>query len=284
VTRRAAVLSLPRATLSFTRPLLCAVVNVTPDSFSDGGRLVGVESAVDYALSLASAGADMLDVGGESTRPKGARAVGADEEIDRVVPVIAALSARTELPISVDTTKAAVAEAALAAGAQLVNDVSGGHFDPGILAVTERAGAAYILGHARGKDLAELHASPPPTWAEVRDELAAALAAMPGELARRTIVDPGLGFGKHTAENLEHLARAGELGEALACPVMVGPSRKRFLAELTGRPVGERDDATLGACLAAVAAGAHVLRVHEVSRLRDALLVFQAVRSARFSS
>jgi dihydropteroate synthase len=160
-----------------------------------------------------------------------------------------------------------------------VNDVSGGRFDPDILDVTARAGAAYVCGHARGRPIAELHAAEddPPGFDDVMLELAERLAALPLELRARTIVDPGLGFGKKTAQNLELLGRAGELGAGLARPVMVGPSRKRFLGELTGRPVNDRDDATVGACLAAVQAGADLLRVHDVKRVRDALVVYLAV-------
>jgi dihydropteroate synthase len=257
-------------------------VNVTPDSFSDGGRHAGVESAVDFALRCLDAGADMVDVGGESTRPQGAAPVSAEEEIRRVEPVIAELARRTAAPVSIDTSKARVAEAAIAAGAQIVNDVAGGRFDPAIVDVAARSGVGFVLGHLRGATLAEVHAreSSPPTVDEVEAELVAALAALPAGLAARTIVDPGIGFGKRTPENLALLAASGRLAAATGRPVMVGPSRKRFLGELTGRPVGDRDDATVGACLAAVAAGAHVLRVHDVKKLRDALLVFEAVRGS----
>jgi dihydropteroate synthase len=258
-------------------------VNVTPDSFSDGGRHTGVESAVDFALRCLDAGADMVDVGGESTRPQGAAPVSAGEEIRRVAPVIAGICARKSAAlVSIDTSKAAVAEAAIAAGAQLVNDVAGGRFDPAIVDVAARHGVGFVLGHLRGASLAEVHAreATPPTVAEVEAELCAALAALPAGLRERTIVDPGLGFGKRTPENLALLAASGRLARATGRPVMIGPSRKRFLGELTGRAVADRDDATVGACLAGVAAGAHVLRVHDVQKLRDALVVWEAVRAA----
>jgi dihydropteroate synthase len=215
-----------------------------------------------------------LDIGGESTRP-GATRVPADEERARVVPVIRALAGRAGVPLSVDTVKGDVAEAALDAGAEIVNDVSGGRFDPRTAEVAARRGAAFVFGHLRGQTLDEVHdpAAADPTFDEIVDELRAALPASP-----RTIVDPGIGFGKRAAANLMLLARAGELGRALDRPVMVGPSRKRFLGELTGRPAAERDDATVGACLAAAASGASFLRVHDVRRLRDALTVFEAVR------
>ena len=270
-------------TLRFDRPWVVGVVNVTPDSFSDGGRHETVEGAVLFALQLVTDGADVLDVGGESTRPQGAAQVTAGEEIARVVPVIRALAGRTEVPISVDTTKADVAAAALDAGAELVNDVSGGRFDPRLVEVAAARSAALVLGHLRGHTLAEAHAAPPPSFAEVTEELGRAVLALPRALRLRTIVDPGIGFGKGTRESLELLARAGELGARVARPVMVGPSRKRFLGELAGpppRPVGERDDLTVGACLAAVAAGADLVRLHAVKRTRDALAAFAAVRGA----
>lgn len=264
------------ARLDFSRAYLAGVLNVTPDSFSDGGVLAGVEEAVAAGERLVADGADLVDVGGESTRPQGARPVGASEEIDRVVPVIERLAARVAAPISVDTTKAEVARAALAAGAEVVNDISGGLFDPAIVGVTADAGAVYVCGHVRGRTLAEVHAAQPPTFDELVTELSERLAALPLGLRHRTVIDPGLGFGKGTALNLEITKRAGELAAGLYCPVMVGPSRKRFLGELTGRPVGERDDATVGAALAAVAAGAQLVRVHDVRRARDALTVFEA--------
>lgn len=265
-----------QVSLTWERPYLVGVVNTTPDSFSDGGRLASTEQAVEHALALAAAGADLLDIGGESTRP-GAAPVPAAEELARVVPVIERLAGRTAAVLSIDTCKGEVARAALAAGAEVVNDVSGGAFDPGTAQAAAEAGAVFVCGHVRGQSLDEVHAAPPPAFAELVAELAARLAALPAALAGRTAVDPGLGFGKRTAENLELLRRAGELSAALSCPVMVGPSRKRFLGELTGRPVGQRDAATVGAALAAARAGAHLIRVHEVAAVRDALVVYRAV-------
>jgi dihydropteroate synthase len=266
-------------TLDWSRPYLVGVVNATPDSFSDGGLHAGLRAAVEHGKRLAAAGADILDIGGESTRP-GAVPVPAEEELRRVVPVIRVLARELEVPISVDTTKAEVARAALDAGAQVVNDVAGGRFDPEITRVTAAAGGAYVLGHLRGDTLAEVHDAPRPSYDQVVAELGAALAGLPGTLRDRTIVDPGLGFGKGTAENLELTRRAGELGAALGCAVMLGPSRKRFLGELTGAEVGARDHATVGAALAAVACGAHLVRVHDVAGVKEALAVFTAVTGA----
>lgn len=274
---RFATIELRGLTLDWSRPYLVGVVNATPDSFSDGGLHAAPGVAIAHGKKLAAAGADIVDVGGESTRP-GAVPVPTEEELRRVVPVIRGLVQELSVPISVDTSKADVARAALDAGAQVVNDISGGRFDPAILEVAEAAGAAFVLGHVRGGSLAEVHgAAEPPQYAEIAAELGAALEQLPDSLRRRTIVDPGLGFGKGTALNLELTRRAGELGAALGRPVMIGPSRKRFLGELTGAAVGERDAATVGAALAAVACGAQLVRVHEVAGLRPALQLFSAV-------
>ncbi len=271
-------LAFRRRTLDWSRPYLVGVVNTTPDSFSDGGRHASTEAAVARALALLDDGADLIDIGGESTRP-GAAAVAPADELARVVPVVARLAAeRPDAVLSIDTCKGEVARAALAAGAELVNDVSGGLFDPGTARAAAEARAVFVCGHVRGRSLEAVHAAPPPRFDELVAELAARLADLPASLAGRIVLDPGLGFGKQTAHNLELLRRAGELSAALSCPVMVGPSRKRFLGELTGRPVGDRDAATIGAALAAAAAGAHFIRVHEVRAVRDALAVFRAVR------
>ena len=253
------------------------VVNVTPDSFSDGGRFLDPAAAIAHGEQLAADGADLLDVGGEATNPK-ARPIGAAEEIDRVVPVVAGLAARGHA-VSIDTTKAEVARAALAAGATIVNDVSAGRFDPAIFDAAAGA-VAYIAGHLRGATITEVFATeagPPPTWTEVRDELAARLAAMPASLVARTLVDPGVGFGKGSdpATNVALLRHAGDIGRALGRPVVVGPSRKRFLARLAGSAdIGALDAASVGACLLAASSGANILRVHNVALLRPGLIVY----------
>lgn len=258
-------------------PLLMGVLNVTPDSFSDGGAHADVDAAVRAGLALVEDGADLLDVGGESTRP-GAAAVPVAIELARVVPVLRALRQRTAVPLAIDTTKAEVAHAALDAGATIVNDISGGRWDALMLPLCDERGATFIAGHLRGHDLASVHTAASPSFDEVVTELAERVAAVTVALRGRMFVDPGLGFGKGTAENLELLQRLGELRARLGLPVLVGPSRKRFLGELTGRALHERDDATVGACLAAAAAGADMLRVHDVRRVRDALVVFEQAR------
>jgi len=266
--------------LDWSRPYVMGVVNATPDSFSHGGRFTSVDDAVAHALQLEADGADIIDIGGESTRPVGAARVSAEVEIARVIPILDRLTVRTRAALSVDTTKAEVARAALAAGAELVNDISGGRFDPDLTAACAEAGAAIVCGHVRGATIAEVHSSEsaPPTFDQVADELGQRLAALPTGLRLRALCDPGLGFGKRAPQNLELSRRAGELAARLSCPVMLGPSRKRFLGELTGRPVGDRDAATIGAALAAAAAGANVIRVHDVAGVVAALRVFRAVR------
>jgi dihydropteroate synthase len=266
-----------------SRVTIVGVLNVTPDSFSDGGRLPDADSAVDAALAMARDGAHVIDVGGESTRP-GARAVPAEEEIARVVPVIEAIAKVTSLPISIDTRKSAVARAALEAGARVVNDVSGGRFDPGLLAAAAEFGATLILGHLRG--VPETMQDAPhfdDVLAEVADELAEAAqrARAAGVLAERLVFDPGIGFGTGLADYLALLAEPGWLAARLGGPVLVGPSRKSFLGRLTGDPVERRGAATTAAGAVAVFAGADALRVHDVAAGVRAARVGRALRSAR---
>ena len=265
------------------RTYVMGVVNVTPDSFSDGGRYLGREAAIARGRELGAAGADLLDVGGESTRP-GAAPVDAAEEWARIGEVIAALAA-LPVPVSVDTYKAEVAGRALAAGAQVVNDVSGGALDPAILDVAARADAVMVLGHLRGdprtmqKEIAFAD-----VFEEVTTELAAVIARARAAGVRRIVADPGLGFGKTAAHNLVLLGRAGELSDRLGVPVMVGPSRKAFLGQLTGLPVDERGAATLGSVVAAALRGAQFVRVHDVAPARHALAVADAVVAAARAS
>ncbi len=261
-------------------PFLMGVVNATPDSFSDGGRFLDRDAAVDRALRLADEGADLLDVGGESTRP-GAPPVAAEEELRRVVPVVEALRARGyPLPISVDTSKGAVARAALAAGAALVNDVTA-LSDPELARACAEAGVPVVLMHTRGTpaDMAA-RAVYGDVVAEVARELAAALArAEAAGVARdRTLLDPGIGFAKTAEQSVEVLARIGEL-RVLGRPLLVGPSRKSFIGKLTGAPVDDRVPGTLAAVVACVLAGVEVLRVHDVAAARQAATVAAAIRA-----
>jgi dihydropteroate synthase len=270
-----------KSTWDWTRPYIAGVVNVTPDSFSDGGRFEDPDTAFAHAHALCAAGADLIDIGGESTRP-GASPVPAEVEMRRVLPLIERLAGTLSVPISIDTTKAPVAAAAIRAGAEVVNDISGGLFDPELPRLCRDPSVYYVCGHVRGKTLDAVHRaeSKPPTPAEVTAELRDRLAALPVELTGRVLLDPGLGFGKVGTANLRIASSVQRLSSELSCPVMVGPSRKRFVGELLG-PDGDRDAGTVGACLAAVSFGAHVLRVHDVVRLKPALTVFWAMQRGR---
>lgn len=254
------------------------VVNVTPDSFSDGGQYLDPAAAVAHGRQLVADGADILDVGGEATNPR-ARPISAAEELARVIPVIAQLAAAGAI-VSIDTTKAEVARAAVAAGARIVNDVSGGLFDPEMPpTIAALPAVTYIVGHLRGATLAEVFAAEQPaSWCEVVAELAARLDALPAAVRERTWVDPGIGFGKGADPegNLALLRHAGDLGRELGRPVVVGPSRKRFLHRLLGPGASPLavDAASVAACLAAVRAGAHVVRAHNVALLKAALTVY----------
>jgi len=257
------------------------VLNATPDSFSDDGHFERAEAALAHGLALFEAGADVVDVGGESTRP-GAGAVGASEERRRVVPVIEALRQRGPGLVSVDTTKAEVAQAALDAGADIVNDVSGLAFDPRMGPLLAARGAPVVLMHLRG-DFDTMHRGPSysDVGAEVAAELRAALAraqASGVDLAQ-TILDPGIGFSKDADHSLSLLRRLPEL-LALGRPLLVGPSRKSFIGRVTGRPAGERLFGTAGAVAAAILAGAHVVRVHDVAQMADVARVCDAIREA----
>ena len=266
-------------------PVIIGILNLTPDSFSDGGALGTLEAALTHAERLLTGGATMLDVGGESTRP-GAEPVPAAAEQDRVLPVIGALAARYPgVPISIDTVKASVAEAALAAGAWIVNDVSGLRLDPAIGGVVAAAGAGVVLMHSRGS-LGELasydHAAyPGGVTAEVTTELAGAVARATGAgiAIEGVVVDPGFGFAKTASQNLELLDGLAAL-QSLARPVLVGPSRKRFLGQATGRDVLDRERATAAACLLAWERGARLFRVHDPAAVRDALMLARAVGQA----
>ncbi len=270
--------------LDLSVPLVMGILNVTPDSFSDGGEVPTVEAAVARGRELLSQGADVLDIGGESTRPGRTGLVPVEEERRRVVPVVEAL--RQALPgavLSVDTMKAPVARDALAAGAHLINDVTGLRHDPGLAGVVRDAGAGLVLMHSRGEPL-ELASSDRASFddliAEVLAELeqAVALATDAGIPADAIVVDPGFGFGKTAEHNLllaDHLDALLALGR----PLLVGPSRKRFLGSVTGRAVGDRDMATAACCALCFERGARVFRVHDPGATRDALAVAQAIAS-----
>ena len=260
----------------WSRPYWAGIVNCTPDSFSDGGAFLALDDALRHAEVLVDEGADLVDVGGESTRPSGT-AISADEEISRVLPFIENFRRLRDTPISIDTTKAEVAKAAILAGADIVNDISGGRFDPEVPAICAEMGAVYISGHVRGQTLQEVHLATVPSFDELKDEIQQQVETLPKGLKGRVIVDPCIGFGKDTKTNLIICSRIGEVRDAVQCPTMVGVSRKRFLGELTGSDVSSRDFETVGASLAAISSGAQILRVHSVSALRHAYKAFNAV-------
>jgi len=255
------------------------VLNVTPDSFAGG--ITDAAAAVDAAVRMEADGADLIDIGGESTRP-GADRVAVDEEIARVVPVIRAACGRLQIPISVDTRKGVVARAALDAGAAIVNDVSGLDHDPALARVAAECGAALVLMHSRGnpKTMAEQDVYEDligDIVAELRASAAAARQA--GVMVDRIILDPGIGFAKRPSHSYGVLARLPELAAALERPLLVGPSRKSFLREAAGdRPALERDWATAAAVTAAVLAGAHIVRVHAVAEMAQVVRAAEEIR------
>lgn len=260
------------------RPLLMGIVNVTPDSFSDGGRWAEPERAVEHGLRLLADGADLLDVGGESTRP-GARAVGEEEELRRVLPVIRGLAARAAAPLSIDTRRASVARAALAAGACIVNDVAPAADDAEMVRAVREAGAGLVLMHARGtpETMAGL-AQYADVVGEVEAELARAVASAVAQGVPRAclVVDPGVGFAKEAAHNVALLAALGRL--ARLAPVLAGASRKRVIGELCGEPSPQgRLGGSVAAALWCAQRGASVLRVHDVKETRQALAVWRAL-------
>jgi dihydropteroate synthase len=260
------------------RTWLMGVINVTPDSFYEGSRTPDAGRAAARGLELAAQGADILDIGGESTRP-GSDPVPAEEEKRRVVPVIKSLRRQADVFLSVDTSKRDVAQAAVEAGADIVNDISALRFDAGLLKWVASSGAAVVLMHMKGTPKT-MQAQPryDDVLAEVRaflaERKAAALAA--GLAADRIILDPGIGFGKRPEDNLTLLNRLSSLSE-LDCPLLVGPSRKSFLGAVLGLPAEERLEGTLAAAVLSVARGAHILRIHDVEAVRRAVRTAEAV-------
>lgn len=257
-------------------PTLMGVVNVTPDSFSDGGLFLDAEAAIEHGRELAEQGAEILDVGGESTRP-GAEEVSAEEERGRVEPVVAGLA--DTATVSIDTSKLSVAAAALDAGASIVNDVTALRHDPEIGGLCAERGAGLVLMHMQG-DPRTMQANP--TYDDVVDDVKAFLAERlqaaidAGVAEERVWLDPGIGFGKGLEHNLELLRRLGELRE-LGRPLVVGTSRKSFIGRVDGSVVGERLGGTIASSVLAAAGGADVLRVHDVAEMAQALTVADAI-------
>lgn len=266
-------------------PLLMGILNVTPDSFSDGGRFLDHGKAVERALEMLDQGADIIDVGGESTRP-GASPVDAKEECARIIPVIRELVSRMKAVVSVDTMKAAVARQALEAGARIINDVSALTFDPGMAQTAAESGAGVILMHMKGSPRT-MQADPryDDVVSEVREYLAARADDLTGKgLSRnRLAVDPGIGFGKTVDHNLRLIAEIEKI-KSLGMPVAVGLSRKSFLGKLTGKNVEDRLAASISGVVFCVLKGVHVLRVHDVGESRDAARVAYALKSGQHNA
>ena len=259
-------------------PMIMGILNVTPDSFSDGGQHNTTDAAVQHGLQLVEAGADIIDVGGESTRP-GAAVVSADDETERVVPVIEKLAAATDVPISIDTTKSQVAAAGIRAGARIVNDISGLTFDSTMPELCAANDVGVVCMHIQGTPQTMQEN---PHYDDVVAEVSAFLVqrlevlAAAGIPHERVVVDPGIGFGKTAEHNLTLLSSIAAL-RATGRPVLIGHSRKRFLSRLIGRPVDERRAGTIGVSVAVAAQGADILRVHDVTATRDALTAWHAI-------
>jgi dihydropteroate synthase len=267
-------------TLEFdSRALVMGIVNVTPDSFSDGGHCRDTDAGIRFGLELADQGADILDIGGESTRP-GAAPVELDEELRRVLPVVEGLSAKTRLPLSIDTSKAAVAHACLEAGAHIVNDVTALTGDPEMLEAVRTAGAGVILLHMQGTPATMQLA---PHYDDVVDNISRYLLQRLQDVTARGLalekiaLDPGVGFGKTHRHNLEIVARLAEF-QRLGRPICLGASRKGFIGKITGRPLDQRAAGSVAIVCHALAHGAaQIVRVHDVPPTRDAVLLFEAL-------
>jgi dihydropteroate synthase len=270
------------------RTLIMGILNVTPDSFSDGGQFPSLDAALAHAEQMISEGADIIDVGGESTRP-GGEPVSVEEEIKRVVPVIEALASRTGTPISVDTTKSEVARAALEAGAAIVNDISALRFDFYVADAVARAGAGLVLMHSRGTP-ATMHRLPPVAdiMAEVTSSLRASIhmAERRGVAPESIVIDPGIGFGKSQEQNIELIAHLDQLLSVFPnLPLLVGPSRKSFIGRMLAddagalAPPSERLHGTMAVVAIAVFKGAHIIRVHDVKAAAETIRVSELIRS-----
>ncbi|MSM38611.1 MAG: dihydropteroate synthase [Geobacter sp.] len=261
------------------RPCIMGILNVTPDSFSDGGSFLDLDRAVDHALLLEEEGAGIIDVGGESTRPF-AEPLSEDDELRRVIPVVERLAGRLSIPISVDTYKASVARAAIAAGAEIINDISAFTFDPRMAEAVSASRAGVVLMHTRGRP-GEMQVN-----TEYRNLIPEVVAFLDDALARaelagidrdRVVVDPGIGFGKDLRGNLEILRRLNEFS-VLDRPILIGTSRKGFIGKLLNRDVGERQFGTAATVASAFLQGASIFRVHDVGAMRDVVLMMQAIR------
>lgn len=266
------------------RTHIMGVLNVTPDSFSDGGRFLEKDRAVEQGIRMAEAGADIIDVGGESTRPF-SEPVSADEEMNRVIPVIESLSREINIPISIDTYKSVVAREALSAGASIINDITALRGDPEMAGLASRQGVPVILMHMKGTP-SDMQKNP--TYDDLMGEIisflmeSARMAISHGIKKDMIIVDPGIGFGKTFDHNLQIIKELGQL-KGTGYPVLIGPSRKAFIGEITGRPPSERDVGTISAIVAGILNGADIVRVHNVEMAKDAVAVADAIKRGSVS-
>ncbi|MBP9663707.1 MAG: dihydropteroate synthase [Pyrinomonadaceae bacterium] len=272
-----------RRTLDLSRPLVMGILNVTPDSFSDGGEFVALDDALRRAEQMIEDGVDIIDIGGESTRPGSGR-VDADTELKRTLPVVSAITKRFETPVSIDTTKPLVAQAAIDNGAEIVNDISGLRWEVGLADVAARASAGLILMHSRGS-FETMHSEPPVgnIFVEAKSDLTESISAakQQGVSEEQIVLDPGIGFGKTFEQSLELLANLDRLvDEFAAYPMLVGASRKSFIGKILGdsRP-SQRLGGSLAAAMAAVRRGAKIVRVHDVRETVAALGVFTAIEN-----
>jgi len=261
------------------RTLVMGVLNVTPDSFADGGRFFDRDGAIGHGLTMAREGADIIDVGGESTRPF-SEPVSADEEMERVLPVIEALAGEVDVPVSIDTTKAEVARAALAAGAVMLNDVSALRFDPGMAGVAAESGAPLIVMHMKGTP-GDMQKDPhyDDLIGEIRVFLEGVVqeAVQAGVRREQILIDPGIGFGKTFDHNLQLIRDLDRLS-VVGRPLVLGCSRKAFIGHILGKEADDRDPGTMAAVAAGVLNGAHVVRVHNVAMAVDAVRIVDAVK------
>ena len=271
------------------RTYIVGILNVTPDSFFDGGRYVDVGRAVDRALEMVEQGADIIDVGGESTRPKskaygeGAEVVPVAEELRRVIPVIEQLTRHTDIPISIDTYKSEVAREALGAGASIVNDISGFRFDEGMAAVIAQAQASAVVMHIRGTPgTMQLDPRYDDLFGEIISYLREGVEIGRHCGIRQMLVDPGIGFGKKVEDNLRLISGLSKLS-VLGCPILVGPSRKSFIGEILNLPTEDCLEGSVASVVACILSGAHVVRVHDVKEAKRAAILTDAVKTARSS-
>lgn len=261
------------------------ILNVTPDSFSDGGKFNSADKSIAHVLSMINAGADIIDVGGESTRPRGlygdgAKKISADEELSRVVPVIQKIRSLSDIPISIDTYKSAVAQEALQSGASIVNDISGLTFDPEVAVITAKYNAALVVMHIQGTpETMQDNPSYRDVVREVTVSLQASVAVGKSAGVEKIIVDPGIGFGKNLEHNLTLIKNLSAL-KTIGCPIMIGTSRKGFIGSILDLPVNDRLEGSAASVAVAIMNGANIIRVHDVKEMKRVSRVVDAIQNA----